>query len=94
MSVARRLCRAVEANSPAEVPVPPGGKRFFKGDVVVDSKTGIVNRICQLQEQRVALLPLIEPRSFKVAYETAPRGSKTGGMISHAEAFKRLVHVE
>jgi len=72
-------------------PVAPNVMRIYKGDVVKDSKDGLLYRVCLFKAAgTIALLPICEPRSFKEANEKAEKESKVGGTISFSPAAKRL----
>jgi len=72
-------------------PVPKNVMRIYKGDVVKDSKDGLLYRVCLFKAAgTIALLPIWEPRSFKTANEKAEREAKVGGTISFTPATKRL----
>jgi len=68
--------------------------RIYKGDVVMDSKDGLLYRVCFFKAAGIiGLLPIWEPRSFKEANEKAEKGIKVGGTISFAPAAKRLKRI-
>lgn len=72
-------------------PISDNVVRFHKGDVVIDSEDKQRYRICYFKASGViALLPIIEPRSFKEANEKAPPEAKVGKTISFKPAVKRL----
>jgi CRISPR-associated endonuclease Csn1 len=69
--------------------------RLYKGDTVLDSKDGLLYRVCLFKAAgTIALLPIWEPRSFKEANEKARKGSKVGCTISFAPAAKRLKRID
>jgi CRISPR-associated endonuclease Csn1 len=72
-------------------PVPENLMRIYKGDVVRDSKDGLLYRVCLFKAAgTIAVLPIWEPRSFKEANEKAEKEAKVGGTISFSPAAKRL----
>jgi CRISPR-associated endonuclease Csn1 len=74
--------------------VPQNVMRIYKGDVVKDSKDGLMYRVCLFKAAgTIALLPIWEPRSFKEANEKADKGLKVGGTISFSPAVKRLKRI-
>jgi CRISPR-associated endonuclease Csn1 len=73
---------------------PQNAIRIYKGDIVKDSKDGLLYRVCLFKAAgTIALLPIWEPRSFKEANEKAEKGTKVGGTISFAPAAKRLSRI-
>ncbi|MBI4742783.1 MAG: type II CRISPR RNA-guided endonuclease Cas9 [Betaproteobacteria bacterium] len=86
-----RLAKIRDAMRDKKRPEKQGVLRIYKGDVVKDSKDGLLYRVCLFKAAGIiAILPIWEPRSFKEANEKAPAGSKVGGTISFSPAAKRL----
>ena len=86
-----RLVKIRDAMRNKEKQAPQNVMRIYKGDVVKDSKDGLLCRVCLFKAAgTIALLPIWEPRSFKEANEKAEKGTKVGGTISFGPAAKRL----
>lgn len=86
-----RLVKIRDAMREKGKPAPQNAMRIYKGDVVMDSKDGLLYIICSFKATgKILRLPIWEPRSFKQANEKAEKGTKVGGTISFAPAAKRL----
>ncbi|MCL2309162.1 MAG: type II CRISPR RNA-guided endonuclease Cas9 [Proteobacteria bacterium] len=90
-----RLVKIRDALCNRKRAAPENVLRLYKGDTVLDSKDGLLYRVCLFKAAgTIALLPIWEPRSFKEANEKAEKGSKVGGTISFAPAAKRLKRID
>ncbi|MBI5658830.1 MAG: hypothetical protein HZC43_04610 [Nitrosomonadales bacterium] len=86
-----RLVKIRDAMREKGKTAPQNAMRIYKGDVVMDSKDGLLYIICSFKATgKILRLPIWEPRSFKQANEKAEKGTKVGGTISFAPAAKRL----
>jgi CRISPR-associated endonuclease Csn1 len=89
--VRQELVNIQQAMKKKYSPIGDGIFRFYKGDMVLDLQDDKRYRISYFKASGIiALLPVCEPRSFKEAYEKAPKEAKIGKTISFKSAAKRL----